>query len=144
MKADHIRLMLKNLLLFVTIVVPVWYVVASLLGRANAPGGNETLSVGGALFISLVYLPYMLPGWLFHQVVLLLAQGRGGRSSARLVALLTLLLPVASLLVLHPAITSSPGVWTSLAPSLLLYGILCRTPALPELSARNDAPTDGA
>lgn len=144
MKADHIRLMLKNLLLFVAIVVPVWYVVASLLGRANSPGGKETLSVGGALFISLVYLPHMLPGWVLHQVSLIAAQGRGGRSSARLVALLTSSFPVASLLVLHPAIAGSPGVWTSLAPSLLLYGVLCRTPALLAPPARNDAPTAGA
>lgn len=131
MKADHIRMMLKNLLLFVVIVVPVWYVVATLQGRATAPGGSETLSVGGALFISLIYLPYILPGWVLHQVALITTQGRSGRTSARLVAILTLSLPVASLLMLHPAITRSPGVWASLAPSLLLYGILCRTPAMP-------------
>lgn len=139
MKAAHIRMMLKNLLLFVVIVVPVWYVVATLQGRATSPGGKETISLGGALFISLVYLPYMLPGWVLQQVALIATRQRSGRLSARLVAILTVSLPAGSLLVLHPAITSSPGVWKSLAPSLLLYGILCRTPAELSTSGQHDA-----
>lgn len=144
MKAAHIRMMLKNLLLFVVTVVPVWYVVATLQGRASSPGGNETISLGGALFISLVYLPYMLPGWVFQQVALIATRQRSGRPSARLVAILTVSLPVASLLLLHPAITSSPGFWESLAPSLLFYGMLCRTPAELSMSGQHDVSSAGS
>jgi hypothetical protein len=144
MKTKHVRMMLRNLLLFVVIVVPVWYFLATLQGRRTSPGGNETLTIGGALFISLVYLPYMLPGWMLQQVALMATGGSSRRSFVRLVAIFSLSLPVASLLVLHPTITSSPGVWTSLAPSLLLYGILCRTPAVLVTSGVHDTSTSGA
>lgn len=144
MKASHFGMTLKNLLLFCIVVVPVWYAVATLQGRAASPGGRESLSLGGALFISLVYIPYMLPGWVLQQIALIAAQRTAGRAAARMFALLTVTLPGASLWVLHPAISNSDGAWASLAPGLLLYGLTCWLPATPSTSAQRGAPMAGA
>jgi hypothetical protein len=126
MRNSFVRMIITNLLLFVLTVVPVWYVVATLQGRLAAPNGQESLSVGGAVFLSFAYVPYMLPGWVAQQILLIAAHNRFRPPFGRIIALASAALLAASLLLLYPGVTRSQGVWSSLAPGLLVYGALCR------------------
>lgn len=136
MRSSITRMFITNLLLLCAIVVPVWYVVATLQGRLTAPGGQESLSVGGAVFLSFVYVPSMLPGWVAQQIVLLATRDRFRRPFGRLLAIASTALLAASLVVFCPEVTRSYGLWSSLAPGLLLYGALCRYPVKAERSSQ--------
>ena len=126
MRNSFARMVITNLLLFFVTVVPVWYVVATLQGRLVAPNGQESLSLGGAVFLSFAYVPSMLPGWIAQQIVLIAAHDRFRPPFGRIIALTSAAFLAASLLFLYPSVTRSQGVWSSLAPGLLVYGALCR------------------